>query len=206
MNIGKIRFWNDDKGYGFISPDNGGKDVFLHIKSFKRHSRRPEIGQRISYKTIIDNKNSLRAVNARYMDRKSSPSFHFNIATLAVIATIIFLIDISLAACTGKISRYTAPVYFVASIVTFIAYAIDKSSAKKSGQRISENTLHLFALVGGWPGAIFAQQTFHHKTKKKSFRSVFWVTVILNCSGLFLFSRPDSGQIAINVIDKILNG
>ena len=53
MNFGTIKFWNDEKGYGFISPDNGGKDVFVHIKSFKKCSDRPEIGQVVSYDTSM---------------------------------------------------------------------------------------------------------------------------------------------------------
>ena len=37
-------------------------------------------------------------------------------------------------------------------------YALDKSAAKKGGQRTPENTLHLLSLGGGWPGAMYAQQ------------------------------------------------
>ena len=205
MNFGKIKFWNDDKGYGFISSDNGGKDVFLHIKAFKRYSRRPEIGQIVSYETISD-KGRLRVANVHYMEEKSSSSFGLNVDTLSVIAAIIFLIGILLAAYIGKVPKFTVALYFGASIVTFIAYALDKSAAKQSGWRTKEDTLHLFALVGGWPGAIIAQQKFHHKTKKESFRSVFWVTVVLNCGGLLWFSRPGSVQKTIDFMDKFLKG
>ena len=73
MDFGKIDFWNDDKGYGFISPDNGGRNVFLHIKSFKRYSRRPETGEMVSYDTTVGDR-GLRAANVQYMEEKSFPS------------------------------------------------------------------------------------------------------------------------------------
>lgn len=43
---------------------------------------------------------------------------------------------------------------------------------------------HLLALIGGWPGALLAQRLYHHKTKKPSFRFVFWLTVLGNCAAL----------------------
>lgn len=72
--------------------------------------------------------------------------------------------------------------YIALSIITFIFYAVDKSAARKSAQRISERTLHLASLLGGWPGAIIAQKTLRHKTKKQPFRIVFWITTIVNIS------------------------
>ena len=206
MNSGKIKFWNDEKGYGFIAPDNGGNDVFLHIKSFKRPSQRPEIGHIVSYDTTPGNKGRLQAVNVHYMNEKPSSSFAFTMATFSVLAAIIFSIGISVSAYLGKIPEFTVALYVGASIITFIAYALDKSAAKQGRWRTKESTLHVLALVGGWPGALIAQQAFHHKTRKESFRSVFWVTVILNCGGLLWFSQPGSVQKAIAFIDTFLQG
>jgi uncharacterized membrane protein YsdA (DUF1294 family) len=41
-----------------------------------------------------------------------------------------------------------------------------------------ESNLHLLALAGGWPGALFAQQFLRHKSAKAEFRGTFWVTVV----------------------------
>ena len=52
------------------------------------------------------------------------------------------------------------------SFITFIMFALDKSQAKRENQRIPEKTLWIFALIGGWPGALIAQQSLninHHK-------------------------------------------
>lgn len=67
-----------------------------------------------------------------------------------------------------------------ASAVTFMVYAWDKYKAVKQGYRVSENTLHILALIGGWPGAAIAQQVLRHKTIKASFRRWFWLCVITN--------------------------
>ncbi len=73
--------------------------------------------------------------------------------------------------------------YVLMSMVTFIAYAIDKSAAQAGRWRTAEASLHLLALLGGWPGALLAQQTLRHKSKKGSFRVKLWITIILNCAG-----------------------
>ena len=75
--------------------------------------------------------------------------------------------------------------YAIASFITFIVYAIDKSAAKKGAWRIKESRLHCLSLIGGWPGALLAQQKLRHKSYKQPFRVVFWLTVILNVSTLF---------------------
>ena len=71
-------------------------------------------------------------------------------------------------------------IYLVASLVCFMAYTFDKSAARAGRWRISENTLLLLGLLGGWPGAIVAQQLLRHKTAKKPFQRAFWATVVLN--------------------------
>ena len=78
----------------------------------------------------------------------------------------------------------------VASLLSLVFYAWDKYSAIKGWRRIPENTLHLLALCGGWPGALLAQQWFRHKTGKPSFRRWFWLTVVTNAGALAWLASP----------------
>jgi len=80
--------------------------------------------------------------------------------------------------------------YTVTSLTCFVAYALDKSAAQHGAWRTPEKTLLVLGLVGGWPGALLAQQWLHHKTSKASFRRMFWVTVAANVAGfVFVSSR-----------------
>lgn len=65
----------------------------------------------------------------------------------------------------------------IASLISFVLYGFDKRRARLDGDRVPEKRLHLFALLGGWPGAMLAQKVFRHKTVKTRFRIVFWLTV-----------------------------
>ena len=84
--------------------------------------------------------------------------------------------------------------YLVVSTASYVAYALDKLAAKKGGWRTSESTLHLFSLVGGWPGALIAQNGLRHKTRKQPFRMVFWATVALNCAAFIWLFTPQGAK------------
>lgn len=68
--------------------------------------------------------------------------------------------------------------FAVINPVTILAYGIDKKAAIKGQWRIPEIQLHTLEFLGGWPGAFIAQKIFHHKTKKKSYQSMFWLVLI----------------------------
>ncbi len=74
--------------------------------------------------------------------------------------------------------------YGALSIIAFAAYGIDKAAARGGRPRISEQMLLILGLLGGWPGAVFAQQLFPHKTRKRAFRRAFWGTVVINIAAL----------------------
>jgi len=61
---GYLKRWNDDRGFGFIGAENGKGDIFIHISALKKMSRRPIIGDRLSYQIHLDNSGKKRAVNA----------------------------------------------------------------------------------------------------------------------------------------------
>ena len=68
----------------------------------------------------------------------------------------------------------------VMSLVAFIAYWIDKSAAVRGDWRIKESTLHMFELLGGWPGAFLAQRMLHHKNRKVSYQVEFFILTVIN--------------------------
>ena len=74
--------------------------------------------------------------------------------------------------------------YVVLSALELALYRSDKSAAQRGAWRVPEANLHLVALLGGWPGALVARRAFRHKTTKQPFRTVFWVTVLVNCAAL----------------------
>ncbi|MBN9030597.1 MAG: cold-shock protein [Rhizobiales bacterium 63-7] len=55
MNTGTVKWFNSTKGYGFIQPDNGGQDVFVHISAVERSGMSSLTdGQKVSYEIIQD--------------------------------------------------------------------------------------------------------------------------------------------------------
>ena len=115
-------------------------------------------------------------------------------------AAIFFLLLIFAIAAIGWLPESVAGFYFILSIITLTIYGLDKWLALKDKRRISENKLHLLALLGGWPGAYVGQQTFRHKISKKSFRRIFWLTIFVNTFLIiaYLVVRYQQGLIDLN--------
>ena len=70
--------------------------------------------------------------------------------------------------------------YGVASLLAFGLYRYDKQQAKAGQWRTPEKILHGGELLGGWPGALVAQQMFRHKTRKLSYQLLFWLIVVVH--------------------------
>lgn len=196
---GKITSWKDDQGFGFIASNGGGPAVFVHIKSFASRGSRPAENDIVTYDLTVNEKGQLRGENVAFVrDRASRPAPR-RTGGGSVIAAIGFLSLIAASVLLGHLPSLVFGLYVGFSILAFIAYAADKSAARSNQWRTKESTLHLLGLIGGWPGALAAQQIFRHKSKKESFRIAFWLTVVLNCGALVWFVSP-SGSAALRPV------
>ena len=64
MPIGTVKFFNESKGYGFIAPEGGGNDAFVHISAVERAGMSTlSQDQRVSYELEEDQRGKMRAVN-----------------------------------------------------------------------------------------------------------------------------------------------
>ncbi len=181
---GKITDWKDDKGFGFITPTEGGHRVFAHITAFKDRRSRPLQDDTVTYAIGKDNKGRLRAVNVvRIGSLSRSPgNARRSDSTPRAGIAMLFVAAAAIPALTGRLPVEIFLLYPVLGAATFFAYTLDKFAARNGYWRIPEVHLHLLALAGGWPGALIAQEVLRHKTRKVSFLVVFWITALLNAA------------------------
>ena len=66
MTIGTVKFFNESKGYGFIAPDGGGQDAFVHISAVENSGMRTlRENQKVSYDLQEDRRGKMAAVNLK---------------------------------------------------------------------------------------------------------------------------------------------
>jgi uncharacterized membrane protein YsdA (DUF1294 family) len=82
---------------------------------------------------------------------------------------------------------YAALAVLLLSALTYQAYKIDKRAAERGQRRMPENRLHFVSLLGGWPGALVAQNRLRHKSSKLGFKICFYITILLNLTALGCF-------------------
>lgn len=102
-----------------------------------------------------------------------------------------FVVAAGLSCLVGYTPVWLMGLMVLMSLASYVFYAIDKAAATRGDRRIPEKTLHLLDVLGGWPGALVAQTRLRHKTKKVSFRVVFWLTVLVNLVVFIWLHTPD---------------
>ncbi|PKI16419.1 DUF1294 domain-containing protein [Colwellia sp. 12G3] len=181
---GKIIKWNSDKAFGFITPNGGGDAVFIHKTALENRSRTPKINDVITFSITKDNQGRFCADQASFSGEKIKKKEAKQISTFSIYLSILFIALVIAAYFFGHLPQKLVLIYLGVSFITFLAYAFDKSKAQRGAWRTQESTLHLLALIGGWPGAAIAQQMLRHKSKKAEFRVAFWFTVVANSAAL----------------------
>jgi uncharacterized membrane protein YsdA (DUF1294 family)/cold shock CspA family protein len=197
---GKLSSWNDERGFGFIEPLQGGEEIFVHIKSFPSGTGRPVVGLSLSFEVELGPRGKKRAKSVEFIrDRRSVRTAHAEAPAPWTLPRMLvlpgFVVLYSLVASRWPVSRWVVLAYLLASVAAFVAYAIDKSAARKGRWRTPEATLHWFSLACGWPGALLAQQFLRHKSSKPSFVAGFWATVALNVGGFVMLHSPMASKL-----------
>ena len=198
---GRLVEWFDDKGYGFIQPNDPVKDrVFLHIKDFAKQGPRPIIGCALDYTVILDERGRYRAQQAHYMKAAQAATTLRNKPQnivqmpkkmqpmqLLCIGYIVVLAGLSIA---GVLSGMWLLFISLINVITYWFYAQDKEAAQLGNRRVPENTLHILSFLGGWPAAWLAQQKLRHKTQKQPFRQIYFCTIAFNILLILWLASP----------------
>lgn len=213
---GQLVEWNDARGFGFIQPDQGGDRLFVHISALQPRpaaQQRPQVGMALTFTVGAEKgKKRAQAVMWRPRDvppqgrtsrqgardtrlsaapqRSSSANTKRNSGTGGYGVLVLFAMLWAVLAVAWGIPAWVWAAYAGLSLWCFATYAYDKRQAQSGGWRTPESTLHSLALLGGWPGAVLAQKWLRHKSSKVSFRTVFWVTVVLNMAALAWLISP----------------
>lgn len=206
---GTLVEWKDDRGFGFIEPAEGGARIFCHLKAFEVRVRRPIPGDKVTYEVGKDAQGRLHAAkvrpvgleDVRYQSnvgpRRNPKTVQSASAASASaprslaasgIGIAIFLASVIWLAVVVRVPFFIPMIYVGVSGITIFAYAFDKSAAMNGRRRTPEQALHFLELLGGWPGALIAQQLFRHKSRKLSFRIEFWLCVMANIAALVWYA------------------
>ncbi len=198
---GTLKSWNDDRGLGLLAADQGGQDIVVQQDALVRLDEKPRVGQRFSFEIEPAFGGIKRAKNLAGMPRNRGsalrrrqssrrPAGPREVGLKALLVVPAFALIFLAVSIYWRIDVWVAALYALASIVTFLAYASDKTAAVEGRGRTSEFFLLMLGLVGGWPGAVLAQQALRHKTRKASFQTLFWLTVSVNVLAFFTLASP----------------
>jgi len=171
---GTLKSWNDERGFGFIEPTQGGQDIFVHVEDFPAGSARPGPGLPLGFEIEIGRQGKKRAKSiqcVRTVRRtrivRLEPSAPWTLLRIFVIPG--FALTYTLIATQWSVTPVIALGYVGMSAATFLAYALDKSAAIHRRRRISESTLHCFGLFCGWLGAPFGAAVSSAQVAKAGF-------------------------------------
>ena len=204
---GRLVRWEAERGFGFIRSPDVSADVFVHLRDFSDRQLKPQVGMELSFEEIHVGGKGPRAVAVQAAsagasrtppnrapvssNRRPAPratprrvSASESPASWGVLFILVYGALLGAAVWSGRLPALALGVVAALSLLTFCAYALDKNAAQAGRWRTKESTLHLFALTGGWPGAWAAQRLLRHKSSKRSFLTVYRVTVAVHCAAV----------------------
>ena len=215
---GKVVRWDSARAFGFIRSPETPADIFFHIRDF-RGLAAPYQGMPVTFEEIHVGGKGPRAVAVldamslqdapgnRPIERAAMPSTQARSRTTtrnrpsnrtvpsrpagpALLLMLGWVVLLGRESLTGRLPVMLLPVALLLNLVTFFIYWVDKHAAQTGRWRTSESTLLVLGLLGGWPGAWWAQVLLRHKSSKASFLAAYWATVALHCIVLagFVFS------------------
>jgi uncharacterized membrane protein YsdA (DUF1294 family)/cold shock CspA family protein len=207
---GTLSSWNDERGFGFISSAGNGAGIFVHITAFPWSPVRPHVGEQLTFEIELTSEGKRRAKSVRPVGPASAQRPHQRkppvIRGAVALGTIVAFVVLYLVVnWYWVIPGWVAALYLGSSAICYLAYATDKSAAAAGRWRVSESTLLTLGLLGGWPGAIVAQQVLRHKTVKTRFQFAFWGTVALNVAAFMTFSSPISDGLVGRLVGLLGN-
>ncbi|MDN5802216.1 MAG: cold shock and DUF1294 domain-containing protein [Psychrobacter sp.] len=209
---GRVKKWQDDKGFGFIETETG-ETVFFHVSEFKAQ-RRPNIGEEVVFSVGQDNQGRLQAksvqelgfiqqkmaqknqkIRQRNQKRSAQAEFEAGQKKRLFLGAGFYGVLILLVVM-NKLSWLVVGWYVALGVITYLTYAKDKAAAQNGDWRTPEMTLHIMSALGGWVGAMVAQTYLRHKSQKPEFRMAYYLTVVINMAGL-LFILAGGGLEAL---------
>jgi len=170
--------WNLARGFGFIKPKSGGRDVFVHVRDLQFKGKTPLIGGTIFYDITQRSDGKYRAIDAYIIGEKYHKSIIYIvlIGFNFILSTIPFILSLYII----NVTCYPLVLYSLLSFICFFDYVYDKQMAISGGWRIRELNLHSLEFLGGWPGALIAKMIIGHKNSKVTFQIIFSVIVLLH--------------------------
>lgn len=182
---GTLTRWDDARGFGYLESTQGGEPIWVHIRAISGLNGRPKLGQRFSFEVEPGQQGKKRAARVVPLRPAALPRRARRDGAAAYGTASLFVLPAFVALALAVAYFWRPPfwlswLYMGASLAAFASYAADKSAAERRAWRVSENTLHGLSLIGGWPGALLAQQVLRHKSVKRDFRAAFWMTVVVN--------------------------
>ncbi|MFC3531383.1 DUF1294 domain-containing protein [Vogesella facilis] len=196
---GRLHNWHDDLGIGFVSPMDGSKPAYVQRRAFSRLHHTPRNGDVLSYCVSRDPQGRLTALDIRQQEvrlpgrsrLRPAPPPRRQRGVPALL--LLFAVLLGGVSVLGYLPAGVAVFYLLQSLLTYAVYAHDKRAAQQQRWRIRENTLHLLALLGGWPGALLAQQRLRHKSSKPGFQWRYKATIAANL-GLLCWLQYSIGR------------
>lgn len=185
IETGRLVKWNDEKGYGFIQPADGSPDVFVHVSGLLGGTRRPKEGDEVRYEMDRSQRRA-KAVNVRVkaLPLPNTVPLAYAVGTFCLGLYLLYAF---------RILDARAPVlgYMTMSVITFGFFYVDKKRAEEDRWRLTETSMHVLEILGGWPGSIVALGMLRHKTRKAEYLAMLCVIIAVHVLTWILLAALD---------------